>query len=77
YTTKCIGCSFAIAINYRKHFQKFAITNSILMHNHELCLDATKFSTVAYKFDKDNLGLIKKLHDDELRTKDIFSVLNS
>ncbi|CAG8701379.1 1170_t:CDS:2, partial [Racocetra persica] len=33
--------------------------------------------TVACKFDKGDLGLIKKLYDDRLRTKDIFSVLNS
>ncbi|CAG8675354.1 27960_t:CDS:2 [Racocetra persica] len=48
-----------------------------LEHNHEPCLDTVKFSTVAHKFDKDVLGLIEKLHDDGLRTKDIFSVLNS
>ncbi|CAG8826656.1 17365_t:CDS:1 [Gigaspora margarita] len=77
YTTKRIGCSFAIAINYQKRSQKFAITKSILEYNYELCLNATKFSTVARKFDKDNLGLIEKLHDDGLRTKDIFSVRNS
>ncbi|CAG8521186.1 1815_t:CDS:1 [Racocetra fulgida] len=29
------------------------------------------------KLDKDDLGLVEKLYDNSLRTKDIFSVLNS
>ncbi|CAG8471523.1 14103_t:CDS:2 [Racocetra fulgida] len=77
HTTKHIGCPFAITINYCKCSQKFAITKSKLEHSYKPCLDAVKFSTVERKFDKDDLGLIEKLHDDELRTKDIFSVLNS
>ncbi|CAG8782313.1 37983_t:CDS:2 [Gigaspora margarita] len=45
-------------------------------HNHEVCLEATKFSPVICKFDQDDLGLIERLYDNGLRTKDIFSVLN-
>ncbi|CAG8738707.1 40703_t:CDS:2, partial [Gigaspora margarita] len=36
-----------------------------------------QFSTVMRKLDQDNLGLIEKLHNDGLRTRDIFFVLNS
>ncbi|CAG8832151.1 10352_t:CDS:2, partial [Gigaspora margarita] len=77
HTTKRFGYPFAIAINYRKRSQLFVITKSVLEHNHESCLDARNFSIIARKFDKDDLGLIEKLHSDGLRTKDIFSVLNS
>ncbi|CAG8518285.1 19090_t:CDS:2 [Cetraspora pellucida] len=48
------------------------IDNSILKPEHTV-----KYSIVVCKFDKDDLGLIKKLHDNELRTKDIFFVLAS
>ncbi|CAG8606497.1 13890_t:CDS:2, partial [Racocetra fulgida] len=37
----------------------------------------TKFSTVSHKLDNDDLSLIERLYDNELRTKNIFSVLNS
>ncbi|CAG8563728.1 7053_t:CDS:2, partial [Scutellospora calospora] len=77
YTTKCTGYPFAIGINYRKHTKKFVITKSHLEHNYNICLDTTKFSTVVRKLDKDDLGLVEKLYDNRLRTKDIFSVLNS
>ncbi|CAG8829431.1 10015_t:CDS:2, partial [Cetraspora pellucida] len=57
---------------------KYNGTNdSSLVHNHKLCSDAVKFSTVVRKLDKDDLGLIESLHDNGLRTKDIFSVLAS
>ncbi|RIB14112.1 hypothetical protein C2G38_2196080 [Gigaspora rosea] len=77
YTTKRTGCPFAIGINYRKRAKKYVITKLCLEHNHNVCLSATKFSTVSRKLDNDDLGLIEKLYNNELRTKDIFSVLNS
>ncbi|CAG8715935.1 7915_t:CDS:2 [Gigaspora rosea] len=77
YTTKCIGCPFAISVYYRKRDKEFAIIKSCLEHNHDPCSDATKFSSVMRKLDQNDLGLIEKLHNDGLRTKDIFSVLNS
>ncbi|CAG8830305.1 2171_t:CDS:2, partial [Gigaspora margarita] len=40
-------------------------------------IEATKFSTIACKFDQNDLGLIEKLNYDRHRTKDIFLVLNS
>ncbi|RIB12016.1 hypothetical protein C2G38_2042182 [Gigaspora rosea] len=46
YTMKRIGCPFVISINYCKRNKEFAITRSCLEHNHEVCSDATKFSTV-------------------------------
>ncbi|CAG8852316.1 21103_t:CDS:2, partial [Gigaspora margarita] len=42
-----------------------------LEHNYEICLEATKFSTTIRKFDQNDLGLIEKLSDNGLRTKDI------
>ncbi|CAG8634634.1 9419_t:CDS:2, partial [Dentiscutata heterogama] len=39
--------------------------------------DVYKTNTVVRKFDKDDLGLIERLHDNRLRTKDIFSILAS
>ncbi|CAG8746548.1 18279_t:CDS:2, partial [Gigaspora rosea] len=77
YTMKRIGCPFVISINYCKRNKEFAITRSCLEHNHEVCSDATKFSTVVRKLNQDDLGLIETLHSNGLRTKDIFSVLNS
>ncbi|CAG8764896.1 7478_t:CDS:2 [Racocetra persica] len=77
YTTKRIGYSFAISIYYRKHDKEFAITKLCLKHNHDPCSDATKFSSVIKKLDQNNLKLIEKLHNDRLRTKNIFLVLNS
>ncbi|CAG8805457.1 39308_t:CDS:2, partial [Gigaspora margarita] len=77
YTTKRTGYCFCIGVNYRKRTNKFVITKSILEHNHEICLEATKFSTAIRKFNQNDLGLIEKLSDDGLRAKDIFSVLSS
>ncbi|CAG8809629.1 7808_t:CDS:1 [Cetraspora pellucida] len=77
YRSKRTGCPFAISINYRKQSQQFIITKFSLVHNHKLCSDAVKFSTIVCKLDKDDLGLIESLHDNGLRTKDIFSVLAS
>ncbi|CAG8668725.1 50_t:CDS:2, partial [Ambispora gerdemannii] len=77
HTTKRTGCSFSVGVNYHKKVQEFIITKSCLEHNHDLCLDAMKFSTVMCKFDQNDLGLIEKLYNDDLQTKDIFSVLNS
>ncbi|CAG8615643.1 11637_t:CDS:2 [Gigaspora rosea] len=77
YITKRTGCPFVIGVNYRKRIKKFAITKSNLEHNHDIFLEATRFSTIARKFDQNDLGLIEKLNDDGLRTKDIFLVLNS
>ncbi|CAG8780630.1 24389_t:CDS:1 [Cetraspora pellucida] len=77
YTTKCIECSFAISIYYRKYDKEFAITKLCLEHNYDFCSDATKFSSVIRKLNQNDLGLIEKLHNDKLRTKDIFSILNS
>ncbi|CAG8638187.1 1782_t:CDS:2, partial [Cetraspora pellucida] len=77
YTTKCTGYPFFINIYYRKHDKEFAITKSCLKHNYDPCSDATKFSSVMKKIDQNDLGLIEKLHNDGLRMKNIFSVLNS
>ncbi|CAG8782216.1 5021_t:CDS:1, partial [Gigaspora rosea] len=44
-------------------------------HNHDICLEATKFSTAICKFDQNDLGLIVKLSDNRLQTKNIFLVL--
>ncbi|CAG8776246.1 4818_t:CDS:1, partial [Racocetra persica] len=77
YTTKRVGYNFAIGINYRKRTDIYVITKSCLEYNHDVCLSATKFSTVSRKLDNDDLGLIERLYDNGLRTKDIFSVLNS
>ncbi|CAG8801461.1 34859_t:CDS:1, partial [Gigaspora margarita] len=77
YTTKRTECPFAIGINFRKRTKKYFITKSCLEHNHDVCLSATKFSTVSRKLDNDDLGWIEKLYDNGLRTKDRFSVLNS
>ncbi|CAG8842100.1 39521_t:CDS:2 [Gigaspora margarita] len=77
YTTKHTECPFAIGIHYHKRTKKYVITKSYLEHNHDVCLNATKFSTVSHKLDNDDLGWIKKLYDNRLRTKDIFLVLNS
>ncbi|CAG8504356.1 26147_t:CDS:2 [Gigaspora margarita] len=76
YITKRTGCPFVIGVNYHKHIKKFAITKSNLEHNHDIYLEATRFSTIAHKFDQNDLGLIEKLNNDGLRTKDIFLVLN-
>ncbi|RIB30410.1 hypothetical protein C2G38_2265872 [Gigaspora rosea] len=57
YTTKRTGCCFCIGVNYRKHTNKFVITKSILEHNHEICLEATKFSTAICKFDQNDLWI--------------------
>ncbi|CAG8744714.1 45668_t:CDS:2 [Gigaspora margarita] len=68
---KRIGCPFTISVNYHNHIKKFAITKSNLEHNYDNCIDATKFSTVAQKLDKDGLGLneiellLKTLCDDK------------
>ncbi|CAG8460209.1 16290_t:CDS:2 [Gigaspora margarita] len=77
HTTKRTGCPFVVGVNYHKKTQKFVITKTCLEHNHDIFPDATRFSTVMRKLDQDNLGLIEKLHNDGLRTRDIFSVLNS
>ncbi|CAG8633502.1 6033_t:CDS:1 [Cetraspora pellucida] len=77
YTTKHIECPFAISVYYCKHDKEFAITKSCLEHNYGSCSDATKFSSVIRKLDQNNLRLIEKLHNDGLRIKNIFSVLNS
>ncbi|CAG8736528.1 13619_t:CDS:2, partial [Cetraspora pellucida] len=77
HTTKRTGCSFMIGINYRKHSKNFVITKCCLEHCHDICPEATKFSPAIHKFDQDDLGLIEKLCNNGLRTKDIFSVLNS
>ncbi|CAG8555690.1 9876_t:CDS:1 [Cetraspora pellucida] len=77
YTTKHIGCSFAISVYYHKYDKEFAITKSCLEHNHDSCSDATKFSSIIRKLDQNNFRLIEKLYNNRLRTKAIFSVLNS
>ncbi|CAG8778695.1 17977_t:CDS:2, partial [Cetraspora pellucida] len=77
FITKCTGCLFAIGLNYHKHANEYVIMKSCLKHNHDICLNATKFSTVIRKLDNNDLGLVEKLYDNGLRTKDIFSVLNS
>ncbi|CAG8631220.1 10885_t:CDS:2 [Ambispora gerdemannii] len=74
---KRTGCPFSVGVNYCKKAQEFVITKSYLEHNHDLCLNVTKFSTVMHKFDQNDLGLIEKLHNNDLQTKNIFSVLNS
>ncbi|CAG8807218.1 6367_t:CDS:1, partial [Cetraspora pellucida] len=77
HTTKRTGCPFMIGINYRKRSKNFVITKCCLEHCHDICPEATKFSPAIRKFDQDDLGLIEKLCDNGLRTRDIFSVLNS
>ncbi|CAG8436983.1 10490_t:CDS:2, partial [Ambispora gerdemannii] len=77
HTIKRTGCPFSVGVNYRKRAQEFIITKLYLEHNHDFCLDVTKFNTVMRKFDQNNLDLIEKFHNDNLRTKNIFSVLNS
>ncbi|CAG8635989.1 20081_t:CDS:2, partial [Racocetra persica] len=77
FITKRTECPFAIGLNYYKCTNEYVIMKSYLEHNHDICLSATKFSTIIRKLDDDDLGLVEKLYDNGLRTKDIFSVLNS
>ena len=56
--------------------KQFIITKTFLDYNYNFCLNAIKFNTIICKFDQDNLSLIENLHDNRLRTKDIFLVLN-
>ncbi|CAG8834579.1 15201_t:CDS:2, partial [Gigaspora margarita] len=64
-------------VYYCKYNKEFAITKSCLEHNHDSCSDTTKFSSIMRKLDQNDLGLIEKLHNNGLRTKNIFLVLNS
>ncbi|CAG8828673.1 29232_t:CDS:2, partial [Racocetra persica] len=77
YITKQIGCSFVARINYSKHEKKFAITKLCLEHNHEVNPDARKFSSNMRKFDLNELGMIRELHNNGLRIKDIYAILTS
>ncbi|CAG8804678.1 35353_t:CDS:1, partial [Racocetra persica] len=64
FITKRTGCPFAIGLNYHKHTNEYVITKSCLEHNYDICLSATKFSTVIRKLDDDDLGLVEKLYDN-------------
>ncbi|CAG8818292.1 6445_t:CDS:2, partial [Gigaspora margarita] len=72
YTTKYIGCPFAISVYYYKCDKEFTITKSCLKYNHNPCSNTTTFSSVIRKLDQNNLRLIEKLHNDGLRMKNIF-----
>ncbi|CAG8771284.1 2966_t:CDS:2, partial [Racocetra persica] len=46
-------------------------------HNHEIYPDTRKFSSNMHKLDQNKLGMIEVLHDNGLRTKDIYIILAS
>ncbi|CAG8808801.1 17988_t:CDS:1, partial [Racocetra fulgida] len=75
YTTKRTGCPFVIGINYHKCTNVFAITKLCLKHSHDIDPDARKFSINMRKLDQNELGVIEELHNNGLRTKDIYTVL--